>query len=180
MENLEIGKRYQIHGYKHNGQIHRAWNEAVLLEKNDDYMVFGNDHTRVTESDGRIWYTKEPAIMYFFKNRWFNIIGQLKDRGIFYYCNIASPFIFDDKTIKYIDYDLDLRVFPDKSYKVLDRGEYKYHKKIMNYSSDIDKILKEELDNLIELVKDKSKYFSDEELEKYHKIYKKYKEKAKK
>ena len=61
---------------------------------------------------------------------------QLKKDGIFYYCNIATPYIIEEKTIKYIDYDLDLRVFPSGEYKILDRMEYKYHKKIMHYSDE--------------------------------------------
>jgi uncharacterized protein len=48
----------------------------------------------------------------------------LKDTGINYYCNIASPFIMEQKTIKYIDYDLDIKVFADGSYKILDLKEF--------------------------------------------------------
>ena len=39
---------------------------------------------------------------------------------------MASPYIIDENVIKYIDYDLDLRVFPDGGYKILDYNEYKY------------------------------------------------------
>ena len=173
MEKLEIGKRYEIHSYKHNGCIHRAWDEAVLLEIHDDYLIFGNERTKVTESDGRMWRTKEPAILYFFKNSWFNIIGQYKKDGIYYYCNIASPYIIEDGVIKYIDYDLDLRVFPDGSFKVLDRGEYKYHKQLMNYSDKIDYILKAELTNLINMVRAKELAFKENTVENYYEIYKK-------
>lgn len=179
MEKLEIGHRYVIHSYKHNEHIHRAWDEAILLEIHDDYLIFGNDRTKVTESDGRSWRTKEPAVMYFFKNHWFNIIGQYKKDGIYYYCNIASPYIIEENTIKYIDYDLDLRVFPDGSFKVLDRGEYKYHKDLMNYSNDIDFILKEELTNLINMVREKELAFVPYTVERYYEIYKKYKNKEK-
>lgn len=173
MEKLEIGKRYEIHSYKHNGCIHRAWDGAVLLEIHDDYLIFGNERTKVTESDGRMWRTKEPAILYFFKNSWFNIIGQYKKDGIYYYCNIASPYIIEDGVIKYIDYDLDLRVFPDGSFKVLDRGEYKYHKQLMNYSDEIDYILKAELTNLINMVRAKELAFKENTVENYYEIYKK-------
>ena len=177
MKKYKLGERYIIHSYKHDGNIHRAWNEAVLLEDNDDYMVFGNEKTKVTESDGRTWKTKEPAIIYFFKDNWYNVIGQYKKDGIYYYCNIASPFVIDEKTIKYIDYDLDLRVFPDGALKVLDRGEYNYHKSKMNYSNDIDKILKYELSNLIELARNKKGPFVKEKLENYYQMYKAYKTK---
>ena len=149
MKKLFKGERFIIHSYKHDGSIHRAWDEAVLLEECDDYLVFGNERTRVIESDGRTWKTKEPAIMYFFKNKWYNIIAQLKKDGIYYYCNIASPFIIEDNTIKYIDYDLDLRVFPSGEYKILDVLEYNYHRKILKYSDDLDTILQKALEDLI-------------------------------
>ena len=179
MDKLKIGNLYEIHSYKHDGTLHRAWNEAVLLDICDDYLVFGNDRTIVTESDGRTWKTKETAVLYFFKNRWFNIIGQNKEDGIYYYCNMASPYIIEDNTIKYIDYDLDLRVFADKSYKVLDRGEYQYHRKKMEYPEDIDTILKKELKSLIELSKKEELAFNRETINKYCEKYREIKENVK-
>ena len=167
----KIGERLIIHSYKHDGQIHRSWDEAILLDECEKYLVFGNSKTKVTESDGRTWRTKEPAILFFFKDKWYNIIGQYKKNGIYFYCNIASPFLIENNTIKYIDYDLDLRVFPDGSFKVLDRGEYNYHKKKMNYSDDIDKILKSELTDLIELARAKEGPFNKLEIEKYYQKY---------
>ena len=175
MNELVIGKKYAIHSYKHNEKIHRSWDEAVLLEINDDYLVFGNEKTKVIESDGRTWRTKEPAILYFFKDKWYNIIGQCKKNGIYYYCNMASPFILEDGAIKYIDYDLDLRVFPDGAFKILDRGEYRYHKKKMCYPEEIDSILKEDLNDLIELVRKKQIPFDKGTIEYYYNIYNKIK-----
>ncbi|MGN1000600.1 MAG: DUF402 domain-containing protein [Bacilli bacterium] len=171
MKKIFKGEKFIIHSYKHDGSIHRAWDEAVLLEEHDDYLVFGNEKTRVIESDGRTWKTKEPAVLFFYKNNWFNIIGQCKKDGIYYYCNIASPFVIEDMTIKYIDYDLDLRVFPDGSFKILDRGEYNYHKSKMKYSDDIDRILKDELSKLIEMAREKRGPFQKETIEKYHLEY---------
>ena len=69
--------------------------------------------------------------------------------GIYFYCNIATPFLIDEHVIKYIDYDLDLRVFPSGEYKILDRMEYKYHKKIMKYSNDLDYVVRNSLTELI-------------------------------
>ena len=149
MEKLNKGDRLQIQCYKHDGKVHRCWDEAVLLDVKKDYMVFGNERTLVTEAQGNTWRTKEPAIMYFFKDRWYNIIVQLKKDGITYYCNIASPYIIEDNTIKYIDYDLDLRIFPNGCFKILDREEYKYHKKKMNYSDNLDVAIRSALSELI-------------------------------
>lgn len=171
MNNIKIGDKLEIHCYKHNGKLHRQWDEAVVLDIKDNYVVFGNNKTTVVDADGKVWKTKEPAIMFFFKDRWFNIIGQLKEYGIYFYCNIATPFIIDDNVIKYIDYDLDLRVFPDGGYKVLDNKEYEYHKKVMNYPSEIDVIVKKELKKLIEMKIDDQGPFNKENIEKYHDKY---------
>ena len=174
MTNLIIGEKYIIHSYKHNGEIHRSWDEAILLDIKKDYMVFGNNKTKVIESDGRTWKTKEPAIMYFYNNNWYNIIGQLKKEGIYYYCNIASPYIIEEGAIKYIDYDLDLRVYSNKLYKILDKSEYKYHKEKMHYSDDIDYIVKAELTKLIELQRNGKFPFDDKTIKKYYEQYLKY------
>ena len=160
--NIKIGDKLQIQCYKHNGNVHRSWDEAILLDENNEYMVFGNNKTNVTKAEGVSWKTKEPAIIYFFKNKWYNIIAQLKNDGIYYYCNIASPFIIEEGTIKYIDYDLDLRIFPSGQYKILDRLEYNYHKKIMNYSQELDKIITNSLSELISDYEDKTIMFSKE------------------
>ena len=171
INDIKIGDKLEIHCYKHNGNLHRQWDEAVLLDIKDEYMVFGNNRTFVIESDGKVWRTKEPAIMFFFKDRWFNIIGQLKEYGIYFYCNIATPFLIDDKVIKYIDYDLDLRVFPNGSFKILDRMEYKFHKKQMHYSNRLDFILRYELGNLIDVVRKKDFPFNKKIIEEYYKKY---------
>lgn len=173
IENLEIGKKYEIHGYKHNEKIYKAWDEAVLLEIHDDYLIFGNNKTKVTEIDGHTWYTKEPAILYFFKKDWFNIIGYYKKNKICYYCNIASPFIIEEDAIKFIDYDLDLKVFPNGAFKILDKGEYAYHKNIMHYSDNIDQIVKHELTKLINMVRKKELVFEPGNIERYYEKYKK-------
>ena len=170
--NIKIGDKLQIHCYKHDGSLHRKWDEAVVLDILPDYIVFGNNKTQVTEAEGNVWKTKEPAIMYFFKDKWFNVIAQLKKDGIYYYCNIASPFIIEEGTIKYIDYDLDLRIFPDGTFRVLDKGEYEYHKEKMHYSNEIDKIVNTELNNLIAMYMDKIGPFDEKFLQKYYNIYK--------
>lgn len=176
MKNLCIGDKLEIQCYKHNKKVHRAWSEAVVLDVKKEYIVFGNNKTLVTESEGTTWRTKEPAIMYFFRNEWYNVIAQMKSDGIYYYCNIASPFIIEDNTIKYIDYDLDLRIFPKGDYKVLDKLEYEYHKNKMNYSDDLDKVVNSALKELIQKYEKGSFMFNEktnvEYLNQYMKIKK--------
>lgn len=175
MKKLCIGDKLQIQCYKHSGKIHRAWDEAVLLDMKKDYAVFGNNKTKVTETEGNVWKTNEPAIMYYFRDKWFNIIAQLKKDGIYYYCNIASPYIIEEGTVKYIDYDLDLRVFPSGEYKVLDKLEYNYHKKTLNYSDELDRVIRNALTELIKDYKKNIVMFDKNTNYNYYQLYKKIK-----
>jgi len=145
IEPLKVGDKVEIHSYKHDGKIHRVWKFGYVVDISDDYVVIVNNKTRVIESSGRVWHTKEPAVCFFFKNSWFNIIAMLRANGVHYYCNIASPYIWDGDAIKYVDYDLDLKVFPNGTMKVLDEKEYEIHAMKMNYSDKLDMILHKEL-----------------------------------
>ena len=171
MKNMKVGDNYTVHCYKHDGHIYNSYEYSILLDVNKDYMIFGNNNVKVTEEDGSVWHTKEPAIIFYYKDKWYNVIVQFKKTGVYYYCNIASPTIIEGKVIKYIDYDLDLRGFPDGSYKVLDKSEYEYHKKKMKYPKEIDIIVKNELNNLIELYKNRVGVFDIETVKKYYEKY---------
>lgn len=172
MKNIKIGDKLQIHCYKHNGSLHQLCDEAIVLQCDDEKIVVANNKAKLTEADGRSYRAKEPAILFFYKKHWFNVIGQLKEYGLFYYCNIATPYLIDNNIIKYIDYDLDLRVYPDGGFKILDYNEYNYHRKLMNYPKEIQFIIKNELSNLIELKRKDIGPFEKGLVEKYYKIYK--------
>jgi len=135
------GTTIQIKSYKHNGQLHRTWDKNFVLKSSSKAVIGANDKVKVTESNGETWTTKEPAIIYFHSDYWFNIIGMIKDEGIHYYCNISSPFLYDEEALKYIDYDLDVRVYPDMTYYLLDEDEFEEHKQLMNYPKSLDDIL---------------------------------------
>lgn len=169
---MKKGDKLIVHCYKHNGKIDRISGEAVVLDITDDYIVCANNKVKLTENDGSTHRTKEIAILFFYKKEWFNILAQLKKYGLFYYCNIASPYIIDGNIIKYIDYDLDLRIFPDGSFKVLDKNEYKYHKMTMKYSEEIDTIVQDSLNRLIKMKENGDFPFKADTVEKYCEMYK--------
>ena len=176
--NIKKGDKLKIECYKHNGYLDRRSDEATVIHVDKEMLVVANNHTKLTEHDGKSHTTNEPAVLFFYKNKWFNIIGQLKKNGLFYYCNIATPFIIDGRTIKYIDYDLDLRVFPDGGFRVLDRNEYRYHKKIMRYTKELDAIIEKSLQELITLKKENKGPFVPGTVAKYYQIFQEIEEKS--
>ena len=155
MNELKIGDSVFVQSYKHNGLLHRTWSKALVIDIQDDFYVVVTDHTWVVESDHRRWLTKEPAICFYYKKKWFNVISMIRKAGIYYYCNVATPSIYDGEAIKNIDYDLDVKVFPDGTYVVLDENEFAYHSDIMNYSEDVKKICLNSKDTLVKMVENK-------------------------
>ena len=160
-----------IQAYKHNEELHRQWTHSYVLRDDEDYFVLASIRAAVVESDGRKWHTKEPAIFVLSKKNWFNVIAMLKDGGICYYVNIASPAIFDKNFIKYIDYDLDVKLYEDGTTRLLDVSEYKKHADEQGYSEDIKEILQKSVDKVYNMINKKEFPFVDEEILTYYKKF---------
>lgn len=162
-----------IVSFKHNGKVHRTWYQTYLIEDNDDYVVVGSMHSLVIEADGRRWRGNEPAITVFFKKEWFNVVCMLRNEGVFYYVNIASPSIYENNVIKYIDYDLDFKVSPEFRIKALDEFEYKKHKKMLKYSDDLDKVIKKKFKEIKNKIINRQFPFEHNIVYEYYKKYEK-------
>lgn len=157
--------------FKHNGKVHRTWYQTYMIEEKDEYVAVGSTHSFVIEADGRRWHAIEPAVSIYMKNSWFNVVAMMKPTGICYYVNIASPSISSDGVIKYIDYDLDFKVDSEYNVKTLDEFEYKKHKKIYNYSDDLDKVIKINFNKVKKLIEKKEFPFNHETIEELYKRY---------
>jgi len=171
MGSPNAGSKVSIQSYKHNGQLHRTWINSVILKATESVIIGANERTKVIESDGRSWITREPAICYFHSKYWFNIIGMLRNDGIYYYCNISSPFVYDGEALKYIDYDLDVKVFPDMTFQLLDEDEYEEHRNLMNYPQVIDQILHQQLEILIRWIRQGRGPFSADFVDNWYEMY---------
>ena len=156
-----------VQAYKHFGGLHREWSHSYVLEDNEDYYVLASIRAAVIESDGRKWHTKEPAIFYLSKKEWFNVIAMFKDSGICYYVNIASPTIYDKGILKYIDYDLDVKLYGDGTTRLLDVSEYKKHAEEQGYGDEIKEILENAVQKIYDKINKKEYPFVDEDTHKY-------------
>ena len=160
--NMPFRRWKKVQAYKHDGALHRQWSPAFLVEETDECWVLASKASMVTEADGRKWMTKERAIFILFKKRWMNVIAMFKeDRGICYYVNIASPTINDQGYLRYIDYDLDVKLTSDKQVRVLDEKEYEHHRLEYGYSDDLDFILKYQVKEISQKMRNGEYPFDD-------------------
>jgi protein associated with RNAse G/E len=131
------------------------------MEETPSFFIVASTRTRVIENDGRRWFSKEPAVSFFSKDKWFNVIAMIKQEGIIYYINIASPTIVSDGMLRYIDYDLDFKLYPDGRIVTLDEGEHARHCNQYQYSPELKKVIQLAGAHIMTLLKSKSYPFDD-------------------
>ncbi|MCR5348564.1 MAG: DUF402 domain-containing protein [Bacilli bacterium] len=172
-ENNQPFRRWKkVQAYKHDGTLHRQWSPAFLVFENDDCWVLASKASLVTEFDGRKWMTKEKAIFVLFKKKWMNVIAMFKqDRGICYYVNIASPTIYDGGYLRYIDYDLDVKVYPDGVEKTLDEREYDRHATQYGYPKDLSQAIEASVVEVKKMIEKKEMPFDDSLIEGYYQTF---------
>lgn len=166
-----IGHWLNVQSYKHDGTLHRVWDRGLVLDNNEDFIVIATKRAKVVETNGRSWFTKEPAVTIFSKKEWWNVICMIKHEGICYYCNIASPSIVDKDSIKYIDYDLDTKLFPNDKMCILDEKEYSRHKKTYSYGEKLDVVLNYSMEQIIIKMKAKAFPFDNEKINNYYQLF---------
>lgn len=165
------GKWIKIQSYKHDGSLHRFWKRNFVLVDNEAWLIVASKRTRVIESNGRIWYTKEPAVSIFSKTMWFNTIAMLKEEGITYYSNIASPTLIDGDVAKYIDYDLDIKRMPNGTLKLLDRNEFKRHIGTLEYDQELVDVIFDQAEKTQALMTTNKFPFDEEEILRYYQTF---------
>ncbi len=95
----------------------------------------------------------------------------LREEGVYYYCNLSSPFAYDSEALKYIDYDLDIKVYPDMTYTLLDEDEYEKHSQIMQYPPVIDTILKRNVAQLTQWIHQRKGPFAPDFVDMWYERY---------
>lgn len=168
-----------IKSFKHDGHLHRMWMQnwsfpASLLHPShaeETMIVTINSQTRIQESDGKQWTSRIPGISFFIPFQWFNVVALIEENGIRYYCNVASPPYVTDRTLTYIDYDLDVIVQSDGEVAIVDQDEYERHKLNYNYSTMVQDKVEQGLDALLARIKKKAPPFQDELIFQYYEVW---------
>ncbi|MFC4769266.1 DUF402 domain-containing protein [Effusibacillus consociatus] len=146
---------------KHDGFAHRSWDAAVVLEEEPLRLAI-SPHTPVRNSDGSVWTSDYEVEAYFHPEYWFNAFLLKKSDGSEWYCNVAAPPLFNKKKneVHFVDYDLDVYVYADGSFKVLDRDEYEENAQRMRYSEEIRDKVEEGLRQLLQAISERREPFS--------------------
>lgn len=128
-----------VNSRKFDLSIRRTW-PCELIEQNDPLIILVGkfDHDVSHPGLGAI-KRGTTSYEYFWLDRWYNIFrfhepdGSLRN----YYCNVAMPPTFKDGVLDYVDLDIDILVWPDRNYEVVDCDEFERNALKYGYPNEI-------------------------------------------
>lgn len=148
-----------VQAYKYNGDLYRQWNGSKIIKNDSQNIILYNFHSRIMEKSGKSWQVSEPSLWIFPKNENYNVNVLLRPEGNYYYINLTSPFIFEDNTIKYIDFDIDIKVYPKKEIEIVDIKEFQKNIKDYGYPPSVRKMVYKQVQNLLMFYEKQTSFF---------------------
>lgn len=143
-----------INSRKFDNQIHRSW-QAELIERNDSLLIFlGIFETEVKHPKLGVIRRGTLSYEFYWLDRGYNIFrfhepdGSLRN----FYCNINLPPQFENGTLDYVDLDVDVLVWADFKYEILDLEEFDENAKKYNYSEELKQDVDANVKELTELI----------------------------
>ncbi len=173
-------QRCVIKSFKHNGSLHRMWQQYWLIPAEkllpehaaESMLVLVARETNVQEASGKRWTSRVPAVTFFIPGQWYNIVALMENGGIRYYCNLASPvYVQQGNVLTYIDYDLDIIHYPDGSMHVVDRDEYEANKHAYHYPADVQQKVAEGLALLKGRIRGRAEPFRADAVQHYYEAW---------
>src|SRR6476661_1451086 len=140
-----------IKSLNYDRTLRKSWDCRLLKRAGPELMFVGEFAREIIHSELGVIESGTVSYEYYWLDRWFNIFrfhepdGRLRN----YYCNVNMPPTFEGSILQYVDLDLDLLIWPDMSYSILDREEFEANAMSYGYP---DKVIKSAEAALSELI----------------------------
>ncbi len=136
-----------------------------MIEQKDSLLIFvGEFKKEVKHSHLGVIRRGTISYEFYWLDLWYNVFrfhepdGDLRN----YYCNVNLPPKFKNGVLDYIDLDIDVLVWKDFAYEILDLDEFEENSKIFNYSEDLIRKTKDNLAKLLTLIENRNFPFNKE------------------
>ena len=143
-----------VNSRKYDLTIRRSWQCELISLEDQQLVLKGVFVTEVLHPElGRI-ETGTISHEFFWFDRWFNIFRFEQPNGTLrnYYGNICMPPTFNGNTLDYVDLDIDIVVWPDRSRQILDKEEFAENAHRWSYPDAVLKEVDDGINKLEEMV----------------------------
>jgi protein associated with RNAse G/E len=151
-----------INSRKFDNKIHRSW-KAELIEQNDSLLIFvGEFEKEVKHSHLGVIRRGTISYEYYWLDRWYNIFRFHEPGGALrnFYCNINMPPQFENDVLDYVDLDIDILVWKDFKYEILDADELEENAEKYNYSQELKQTVALNVKELINIIENRKYPFN--------------------
>ena len=110
----------------YDGSPSYRW-EGELLERHPDWLLFRAEFRLDHRDLGYVVFERGDVFYeYYYFDRWYNVFQIYSARGELkgWYCNVTTPAQVADGVLTFVDLALDLWVYPDRRFLVLDQEEF--------------------------------------------------------
>ncbi len=138
--------------------VRRSWTCKLIEHIDERIVLLGGFSHDVRHTDLGLIRKGTVSREYFWLDRWYNIFVFSEPEGVFrnIYCNINLPPTYASNLLEYVDLDIDLLVWPDGSYQLLDQAEFDENATRFNYPPAIRERVLSTVEKLSLMVKDRS------------------------
>lgn len=144
-----------INARKFDGTLHRTWKANLIQEKDSLLLFVGVFEKEIEHRDLGVIRRGTISYEYYWLDRWYNLFRFHEPNGDLrnYYFNINMPPIFENKVLDYVDLDIDIVVWKDFTFEVLDKDEFAENSLKYNYSEELTSKVFSNLNELERLIK---------------------------
>jgi protein associated with RNAse G/E len=148
-----IGRRIAVCSTKYDGSPHWEFDSWSIHEEGE-LLITQNFAGQQLKNPRGLWTTPYHVRNHFWLDeRWYNVMRfeDPKTAEFSWYCNVTTPAMFDGETVRYVDLDLDIHVWPSGEIKILDEDEFLENSARMAYPPDVVDAARRALDTLLDL-----------------------------
>ncbi len=159
-----VDQNITIRSRKYDLSIRRTWT-CKLIGEHDGFLSSVGKFEFDVEHPG-LGSIRRGTLSYefYWLDRWYNIFRFHEPDGSFrnYYCNVSMPPTYENGVLDYVDLDIDVIVWKDFSYEVVDRDDFEQNAVKYGYTSGIRNNAEGSLAELIRLIEKREFPFSME------------------
>ncbi len=111
---------------KYDGVESFSWTAGLIRNTGSSLSLGMEEGTLIQSAHHGPFPLESNSVIHLFRYRWYNVSAHLTSDGdiVFYYCNIATPYTFDGRVVRYVDLEIDVVVNADGDYSIRDLDEF--------------------------------------------------------
>ena len=128
-----------VNSMKFDRSISRSWKCKLVESSGVGLQFIGRFESDVSHHHLGVIQAGTISYEFFWLDRWYSIFRFHEPDHTLrnWYCNINLPPTFIDGVLSYIDLDIDIVVWPDLSYEILDLDEFEANSVLYSYPKTI-------------------------------------------